>query len=253
VTHRSGAPANLDAGGLWGRLWSHRGSAVEARRLLLEGVVTKPPVSEPGSTYLYSNAGFAIAGAMAETVAKEPWEDLLRERLFDPLGMKSAGYGAPGTAGVLDQPRGHRKDGNAVLPGPGSDNPAAIGPAGIVHASIPDWAKFVALHLVGEGKSPRLLRRPTFTLLHAPAVEGKDRYAMGWGVQDRDWGGGRVLTHTGSNTMWYCVTWIAPKEDFAVLVACNQGGERAAKACDEAAGALIQDHLAARKAGGKRD
>jgi len=40
--------------------------------------------------------------------------------------------------------------------------------------------------------------------------------------------------------MWFCVTWIAPEKDFAVLVACNKGGTEADKACDEAASALIK-------------
>jgi hypothetical protein len=49
-----------------------------------------------------------------------------------------------------------------------------------------------------------------------------------------------VLTHAGSNTMNYAVVWMAPKRDFAALVCTNQGGDAAAKACDEAAGALIK-------------
>ena len=63
---------------------------------------------------------------------------------------------------------------------------------------------------------------------------------MGWVVVDRDWAGGAALTHAGSNTMWFAVTWVAPQRDFAVLVACNQGGDVAAQACDDAAWALIQ-------------
>ena len=66
---------------------------------------------------------------------------------------------------------------------------------------------------------------------------------MGWIVAERDWGSGTVLNHAGSNTMWYAVTWIAPKKDFAVLVACNQGGDEAEKACDEASSLLIQEFL----------
>src|SRR5262245_1302028 len=133
VTHRSGAPADLSPDNLWGRLWNHKGTPTEQRMTLVEGVVRRPPVSTPGTKFLYSNAGFAIAGAMAEKITGQSWEDLMRARLFEPLGMTSAGFGAPGTPGsaqAIDQPRGHRVDGSAVAPGPGSDNPAAIGPAG---------------------------------------------------------------------------------------------------------------------------
>ena len=48
-----------------------------------------------------------------------------------------------------------------------------------------------------------------------------------------------MLTHNGSNTMWFCVTWLAPEKGFAVLVTTNVGGDEAGKATDEAAAALI--------------
>ena len=91
-----------------------------------------------------------------------------------------------------------------------------------------------------SGTKSRFLIRSS----HASPVADGSKYAMGWVVDQRPWAGGRVLTHNGSNTMWFCVTWIAPERDFAVLVTCNEGGDDAAKACDEASAALIQDHLA---------
>jgi len=64
---------------------------------------------------------------------------------------------------------------------------------------------------------------------------------MGWIVADgQPWAGGPALTHAGSNTMWFAVAWLAPKKDFAVLVACNQAE---AKACNDAVLALIADHF----------
>jgi CubicO group peptidase (beta-lactamase class C family) len=242
LQNRAGAPRNLDADGLWGRLWGHGGPGPEQRLALVEGVTARPPVNTPGTANLYSNAGFAIAGAMAETLEKTAWEDLMRERLFAPLGISSAGFGAPGTPDVFDQARGHGGDGAPVEPGPGSDNPAAIGPAGTVHMTLPDWAKFVQLHLQGPRGASKLLPKAAFTRLHTPP-KGQE-YAMGWGVAHRDWAGGRTLTHAGSNTMWYCVVWLSPARDFATLVATNRGGDEAAKGCDVATGALIQDHLA---------
>src|SRR6185436_1954641 len=168
--------------------------------------------------FIYSNAGFSIAGHMAEKVTGKTWEDLMRQKIFRPLGMTTAGFGAPGTEAKHDQPRGHQADGTPVEPGPGADNPVAIGPAGIVHCTIGDWAKFVALHLRGEQGDAKLLKAETFKKLHTPVADGS-HYGFGWMVTSRPWGGKGVLTHSGSNTMWYCVTWIAPEKDFAVLIA----------------------------------
>src|SRR6185295_300556 len=144
--------------------------------------------------------------------------------------------------------------GKPVEPGPGADNPVAIGPAGIVHCTIGDWAKFISLHLLGARgeQGPIKFKPDTFTKLHTPGPGEGTAYAMGWGVAKRQWaksqgGTGTALSHSGSNTMWFCTVWIAPEKDFAVLVACNQGGDKAAKACDDAVMALIHDREAAAK------
>lgn len=249
LTNAAGVPSDLTEGGLWERLWNFEGPPEEARVLLVKELTRRPPVSEPGTKFLYSNAGFAIAGAMAERRAKKPYEALLREHLFAPLGMTSAGFGAPGSKGALDEPRGHR-DEAPLEPGPGADNPDAIAPAGKVHANLEDWGKFVSLHLRGEvsGAPPLGLGRETFAKLHRPVLAD---YAMGWITTERPWAGvegkgGRVLTHAGSNTQWFAVCWLAPDRGFAVLVACNEGTPAATRACDEAAAALLQFHLEGR-------
>ncbi|MEK7467021.1 MAG: serine hydrolase domain-containing protein [Planctomycetota bacterium] len=253
LSNRGGAPANLDRDGLWGNCWSHKGTPREARHLLLEGVLKHPPEYEPGTKFLYSNANFAIAGHVAESAADLGWEELIQHQVFKPLGILNAGFGAPGKKGdKADQPCGHDAKGIPVGPGPGADNPVAIGPAGIVHMSLADWSRFLAAHLSGargslvkgaDGKP--FLKPDSWKKLHTPPADG---YAMGWSVSTRPWAKGdkdgdtgRVLTHNGSNTMWFCVTWLAPEKGFAVLVTCNTGGDSAGKGTDEAAWAVIQD------------
>ena len=62
---------------------------------------------------------------------------------------------------------------------------------------------------------------------------------MGWLVVPREWAGGYALTHTGSNTMWFCVMWVAPEKGAAFVAATNVAGPAAEKACDEAVATLI--------------
>jgi CubicO group peptidase (beta-lactamase class C family) len=247
LTHSSGMPEGLNAGGLWDRLWTSTAAPTDQRMELVRGVVTRAPEARPGTKYIYSNAGYAVAGAMAERAAGQTYEDLMRTRLFDPLGMSSAGFGAPGTPDRLDQPRGHTEKGASVEPGPGADNPPAIAPAATVHCSLADWAKFVQLHLNAEMGSPYLLRAESFRTLHSTANHLKPEYAMGWGIVRREWAGGNVFTHNGTNTMWFCVVWMVPQKGMAVLVACNQGGKKAEKTIDEAAWILIQQELTSRR------
>lgn len=238
LTHRGGAPGAIEKDPLWVKLFLYKGTPRSARKMLLEGVTSKPPESSPGEKFVYSNAGYSIAGHMAEKVTDKAWEDLMRQKIFGPLEMSTAGFGAPGTLGKNDQPRGHKADGSPMEPGLKADNPAAIGPAGIVHCYVGDWSKFAIANL--PSAKTKLVKPETLDMLHTPG-SGDPKYAMGWIILDNQpWAAGPALTHSGSNTFWYAAAWLAPAQDFAVLVVCNQAN---ATACNDAVLALIADHF----------
>jgi CubicO group peptidase (beta-lactamase class C family) len=237
LSHRSGLPANIP----WGLI--PRTQQIKEQRLAAVKAASSARLnSAPGTEFLYSNLGYVVAGAMAEKAAGETWEELMRKIVFEPLGMTSAGFGGVGTPGQVDQPWGHATNGQPVKEnGPNADNPPVMGPAGTVHCTLADWAKFIADVLRGARGEKALLDPALYEMLQAPAFD--DNYAFGWIVADRDWGGGKVLTHSGSNTMNLAVAWVAPLRDIAVLIVTNQGPPASVKACDEAASALIRDHL----------
>ncbi|HEV2296216.1 MAG TPA: serine hydrolase domain-containing protein [Tepidisphaeraceae bacterium] len=241
LQHRAGLPA----AGTW-TLLGLDPSTTRQRLNLIELVLGKPPESKPGTNFGYSNVGYAVAAAMGEKVTGRSWEELIEEERFAPLGMSTVGMGAPGTKGEVNQPWGHIPIGTLALPAQ-RDNPPSLGPAGRVHCSIRDWAKFVSLHLRGaRGEVTTILSPETFARLHRPP-EGGD-YALGWMTSDRPWAGGTALMHAGSNTMWHCVVWIAPKKNFAVLAATNIGGEEAARGCDDACASMIRHYFKMRPA-----
>jgi CubicO group peptidase (beta-lactamase class C family) len=272
LCHRAGVPSDLSRDGLWASCWKREGTPTQQRRALAKTVLSWKPVHAPRTKYLYSNAGVAIAGHVAESVTGKPYEQLMQELLFDPLGIKTAIFGAPGSTKSIDEPRGHGGDGHAVEPGPGADNPPAIAPAGTCAMSLADWARYVALHLrsaKGDVKVGAItLHAATAAKLHTPwtpppsaspssaasnggaaasagAPPADDAsYAMGWSVTKRDWAGGDglVWTHNGSNNMWFCVVWLAPNASFAVLATTNVGGDGASQATDEVAATLIGEH-----------
>jgi CubicO group peptidase (beta-lactamase class C family) len=239
LTHRAGLPHD----GPWWRLGIDR-STTDQRRELLVWALRHAPLTRPGTTYAYSNLGYVLAALMAEEVTGTAWEDLMRAHVFEPLEMASAGFGPPGGDGGDDQPWGHRVRGGRIEP-VWWDNAPVIGPAASVHCSVPDWAKFAALHLRAAEGEARLLKPETFRALHTPPPE--QDYASGWMVVERSWAGGRALTHNGSNQTWFATIWLAPLRDFATLVATNQGGDAADAACDAATEALIKYHLFARQ------
>lgn len=198
---------------------------------------------EDGSMpYAYSNFGYILAGVIAETHYDTPFEDLLREKVFEPLGMDSAGFGPPGELDEMTEPVGHMggEEWKPMLLQEGErlpDNPPAYTPAGRVHASVIDWGKFVNdfdRGLDGEGK---LLKRETYQAI-AEDADG-DGYALGWGVSHRDWADGVTLSHAGSNQFWFCVTWTAPELDLVMLCATNVPPNPGQAASDEAIGMMV--------------
>lgn len=233
LQHRAGLPAGPPRA-LWMELFRYEGSDREARTDVARALLGQPVEAKLGQRYLYSNASYMIAGAIGERVVKADWQPQMRAMLFEPLGMQRVGFGPPGQKEKLDQPWGHRRAGKRLTPF-FADNPSSLGPAGTVHASLTDWAKFAALQL-GVASDKPLLRPASLAALHTPPAEGP--YALGWNVTRRGWAPGPILSHSGSNTMWFCVAWLAPEAKFGVLVTCNQG--EAAKACDEVAAACIR-------------
>lgn len=231
LSHHAGLPANLN-------LLEYSGNDAPQQRLrAVQNELAKAPKSKPGSTYLYSNLGYIIAAAIVEKTTGKPWEKVIAEEVFQPLHMDSAGFGGTGTPGEIDQPWPHTKDGEPTGEnGPDMDNPPIMGPAGRIHCTIQDWAKFVQDQLRGARGEPALLKPESYQKLQTQPFGGA--YALGWIVASRPWGGGKMLNHGGDNTMNCANVWVAPKKDFALLVCLNQSGGKAFEASDQAMVAL---------------
>lgn len=226
LTHRSGIQANATN-------WeAFQDMEIIERRLSIMKENLKVESQIPSGTFTYSNLGYMIAGCMAERITGQSWETLMKTRIFDPLGMTSAGFGAPGTSNQIDQPWGHYKS-NGQWIAIQSDNPEAIGPAGTVHCNIEDWVKFIDLFLKKGNTS--ILNRNLLDQL----IEPIDDYACGWGIVQREWAGGTVLSHNGSNNMWYVSVWVAPEINRAFIAGTNSSDANTATICDNSIGQLI--------------
>jgi D-alanyl-D-alanine carboxypeptidase len=210
LRHTGGAPAQPPEV-LWKRLWTD-GTAPEARIKLVRDVLAAKPAQAPG-TFVYSNTGYMIAGAALERATKKRWQDLMREDLFAPLGMTSCGFGAPGSATAIDQPWGHDASGAAVPPGPEADNPPGLGPAGTVHCTLADYGKFLAVH----AGATKLVEPATLAHLQDAPSGG---YAGGWMVIVGK--RGKILAHSGSNTMWFATAVVSPASKVAWVIASNK-------------------------------
>ena len=232
------------------------GTLPQQRLEIARQALSRPPGIPPDTKYWYSNVGYILAGAVLEQLTGRAWEELMRERLFQPLGISTGGFGPPGTADKTEQAWGHSPVlGKPLDPcSPAAELPLFYGPAGLAHMTVTDWAKFIALHLRGDPANPHcqaaLLKLDTFAEMHAvaPATTSKGwvirgvnflatgdaapavTYRAAWFISTASWAKGtqpgdtgRRLWHAGSNGRWNCGVVIAPEIDFAVLVECNRG------------------------------
>jgi CubicO group peptidase (beta-lactamase class C family) len=242
LVHRAGAPHEPPKD-LYDEALKQQGEPILQRWEFVTGLLRQRPAKPPGTHWIYSDCGYAIAGAMLERAAGEPWEDLMRARIFEPLGLKSAGFGAPATPGKIDQPWGHlgyEAPFRPVPPGPDADYPPALGPAATVHMSIADFARYAQWHVAGARGEGTLLKPESFRKLHTPP-DGQE-YAMGWAVTKRRWAGGTALMHSGDNTMFYAVMWLGARENTCFVAACNADCTEASEACDDAVRMLINKY-----------
>jgi CubicO group peptidase (beta-lactamase class C family) len=223
LTHRAGVPANptreqMVAG------QTDPAPLPDQRTALARRVLAAPP-DRPGR-FRYSNIGYTLAGAAVERVTGLSFEDALRDDILDPLGITTAGFGPPRGA----QPRGHRPRWLYVGAGPAvdpdradprkpADNPPVITPAGRLHLSLADWARFVGLFLTPPGD---FLTEESIRVMTTPPPGFPQ--GMGWGVPSgRPYADRIAFAQTGSNLRWVAASAVTTDRRRAALVVCNDG------------------------------
>jgi len=192
---------------------------------------------EPGTIYSYSNAGYWLAGLLAEEVAAKPYADVIKDRILKPLGMSRSTF-RPTEAMTWPFAVGHEPESRAPakVVRPLADN-AAVWPAGQLFTTANEFARWCIAFMDGgklEGK--QLLSPFIITQLATPhvPVPGDDRH-YGYGLSIRKQGGLTWLSHTGSRLGYGSQIRMCPDKKFAVVILCNKTGANLPRVADKAA------------------
>jgi CubicO group peptidase (beta-lactamase class C family) len=185
LTHTSGLPGGMPPG--LADLYTKRDHT------LAEGIMAmsqRPLDFEPGSKWSYCNAGIDTLGRVIEVVSGQPYEDFLKKRIFQPLGMvDTTFYPAEAQlerlAGLYEKKDGHlvpAKNAVLALP-PGARYPV---PAGGLYSTADDLAKFYRAMLGKGALGPtRILSAEsvaTMTKLQTGELTTGFTPGMGWGL-----------------------------------------------------------------------
>jgi D-alanyl-D-alanine carboxypeptidase len=220
---QAGLPANLSRAKMRAALQDAR-PLPEQRTEVAATALVRPP-RRPGR-FLYSNLGYIVIGAAIERLAGLAFESALATHVLEPLGITSGGFGPPGDLWghggrmlklgpyLLDLGQGAPADPERLE----SDNPAVMSPAGRLHLTLEDWARFQGVFLNHGGD---FLQRETVDRLLTPAPGRGYRQALGWApVHGLD---GISYGQQGSNTFWNAVALIDGTRERTALVVCNDG------------------------------
>ena len=176
----------------------------------------------PGASYRYSNIGFGALGLAAGRAAGEPFMDLVREQIIEPLGMTRTGF-----ARTEHTAAGYANRGREI----NADQPAAEHagrgykvPNGGVYSTVADLARFAA-GLSGHAPVPVLGTELRREMLSVQTPEDPKRgYGLGLSLRQLD--DGRWLAGHGGSVAGYTAYFVFEPESgigVAILRNYNQG------------------------------
>jgi len=191
----------------------------------LQLVWASPLNSAPGTVYDYSNTGYSIAAAIAETVTGQSYEEALSERVLMPAGLIETGYLLPDWSNRVIS-TGYR--GNNSLPDFGS-NWQGDGPTWHLRGNgglLTTTSDFLKWHDALAGES--VLTSESIAQLQAPHVDegfGDSFYGYGWVTEETP--AGTLHWHDGGNGFHFALVYRFVEEDLVIIMLSNEDNEAA--------------------------
>jgi CubicO group peptidase (beta-lactamase class C family) len=222
LSHRSGIPRHDLA-------WvNHPGQSLEET---VHGLRVLPTVTEPRYRFFYQNQMFALATFLIQTVSEKPWQNFLRERLLEPLGMNDT-YASVGEAGKASASLACPyllRGGDPVPTEPLLNE--NLGLAGCLYSSPRDLLRWVKFQMNGD---ENILPQRIHKQMHEPTMIIRDgelagpdfspevtmrAYGLAWFTES--YRGHRIVYHTGSIDGFRSAVGFIPEKDIALAAIAN--------------------------------
>lgn len=201
------------------------------RRIVRRMGKRSPQLTPVGAVWSYNNAGFYVLGRLLETLTGQRYEDVIKQRILDPLGMERSFFFAEEVI-THKTAIGHvaRPDGTLVIDRPWGVMRSA-NPAGGLVSNVDDQLRYAHFHLGhdtgagtgdGDGAGKPLLGEATRERMQAPLAPGGDicdAVGVSWLLEDV--GPVRLVKHGGSINGHMSEFVLVPAEDFAITVLTN--------------------------------
>ncbi|WDS35591.1 serine hydrolase domain-containing protein [Pseudoxanthomonas sp.] len=241
LIHNSGL--GLGAGDLM--LWPEPNDFTRAD--IIAGLAHLKPTHSFRSHYAYDNLMYVVAGEVAARAGGKPYDQLVREQVFGPLGMDRCQVGAFDRDAVGNVAQPHmRQDGRNVVvrqdPAQVPDNPSMS--AGGIRCSVRDMTRWISMWLDTDNPHPWVSaqQRAALWTLHTPmpissqmrAWDGTHLYGYGYAWRLSDVDGQWRVAHTGTLMGMYSSVTLLPDLNTGFVVLINGEGEAARTTLTEA-------------------
>jgi CubicO group peptidase (beta-lactamase class C family) len=168
---------------------------------------------KPGTSYKYSNSGYALLALIVERASGRRFSAFLHERIFKPLGMNHTVAFENGISTVSSRAFGHSMQDSTWVRRDQSSTSAVLGDGGI-YSSIDDLAKWdAALY------DSRLLSDESRRMAFSPQTPTDDadiQYGFGWRIT------GETLWHSGETSGFRNVIVRYPARRLTVIILTNR-------------------------------
>ena len=217
LSHRSGLP-RIDLAWYAGTGFS--------RDDLLQVAAQAEPTAPLGKAWQYQNLMYVFAGMIEEKVYGKPFDALLQDRFFGPLGMAHSASTYAATKREADLATGYPSRGAASgsLPLPLKEIDRAA-PAGSVSSSVRDMAKYVTMLLAdGEFEGRRLFAKEAVEETRKPriAMAPGQSYGLGWMLGE--FRGEKTVFHGGNIDGFTAMVSLMPGKGIGVVALSNGDG-----------------------------
>lgn len=223
VSHRSGLPRH-------DYLWV---SAPLNRKEMFDRLKFLPLNKPVYAQYQYNNLMYMAAGVLIERLSGKTWEEFMREKILDPIGMKTTVLTYPEMLKNTDYSLSYDDEKNLGKEAGFDSNVDGIGPAGAVKANVTEMSNWLLLQL-NKGKvgdkvivSEKNLNENHTPLAVVQPAEAKypelgfGTYGMGWTINN--YRGHQRRQHGGSIEGYRSQMTVFPNDNLAVFITTNTG------------------------------
>jgi len=220
--------------------------------LSLDSVVYRIRFLEPSAEFRtelkYCNLMYTVLGGLVQKLTGKTWEEDMKERMLDPLGMTSTSCLISDLSRSKEYSLGYTLKGDTIIKGtPGNDGANA---AGSMNASVNDMAKWL-ITLINDGKykgkqvlSAKFIREATSPQMSAPSHPRPGLpvypdtyfgdYGYGWNIAS--YRGHYLVTHSGDLPLFSSEVSFFPTDSVGIVVLVNK--------FDATIAGIIAEHIA---------